>query len=44
MFAGLVATILFAPALLTGSRWWVLGAEALLVVSLVVGRAPAEGR
>jgi nitrogen fixation/metabolism regulation signal transduction histidine kinase len=37
VFAGLVATILFAPALLTGGRWWVLGAEALLVVSLVAG-------
>ena len=36
-FALLVATILIAPGFLTGSRWWVLGAEAALVVSLVVG-------
>ena len=37
VFAGLVATILFAPGLLTSSRYWVLGAEALLLLSLVVG-------
>jgi nitrogen fixation/metabolism regulation signal transduction histidine kinase len=43
VFAGLVATILFAPALLTSSRWWVLGAEALLVVSLVVGARLLKG-
>ena len=37
VFAGLVATILFAPGLLTANRLWVLGAEAVLLVSLVVG-------
>jgi nitrogen fixation/metabolism regulation signal transduction histidine kinase len=37
VFALLVVGILFAPRLLIGSRWWVLGAEALLIASLVVG-------
>ena len=37
VFAGLAGTILFAPRLLTGSRWWVLGVEALLITSLVAG-------
>jgi two-component system, NtrC family, nitrogen regulation sensor histidine kinase NtrY len=37
VFALLVAGILVAPALFTASRWWVLGAELLLVGSLVAG-------
>jgi two-component system nitrogen regulation sensor histidine kinase NtrY len=36
-FAALCATILLAPRLLTGRRWWVLVVEAVLVTSLVVG-------
>jgi two-component system nitrogen regulation sensor histidine kinase NtrY len=36
-FAALVATILVAPRLLTGRRWWVLVVEALVLTSLVVG-------
>jgi two-component system nitrogen regulation sensor histidine kinase NtrY len=37
VFALLVGAILFAPAFFQGSRLWVLGAEALLVASLVTG-------
>jgi signal transduction histidine kinase len=37
LFAGLVATILWAPHVLTASRWWVLGAEVILVASVVIG-------
>lgn len=37
VFASLVAGILIAPQLFTASRWWVLAAECLLVVSLVAG-------
>jgi two-component system, NtrC family, nitrogen regulation sensor histidine kinase NtrY len=37
VFALLVGTILWAPHVLTSNRWWVLGAEVVLIVSLVVG-------
>jgi two-component system nitrogen regulation sensor histidine kinase NtrY len=36
-FALLVSGMVFAPALFTGRRLWVVGAELLLIASLVVG-------
>jgi two-component system nitrogen regulation sensor histidine kinase NtrY len=37
LFALLAASILLAPRAVTGNRWWVVGAEVVLVGSLVAG-------
>jgi two-component system nitrogen regulation sensor histidine kinase NtrY len=37
VFALIAASVLLAPRVVTGSRWWVVGAEVVLVGSVVVG-------